>query len=64
MTPELRRRIGFTLGALLVYRLGTHVPLPGLDPSAMPPLYRVPSNDILETQVRAHAPIGLEGSRP
>jgi preprotein translocase subunit SecY len=48
MTPELRRRIGFTLGALLVYRLGTHVPLPGLDPSAMPPLYRVLSNDILE----------------
>ena len=29
--PELRRRILFTLGALLVYRLGSVVPLPGLN---------------------------------
>jgi preprotein translocase subunit SecY len=32
MTPELPRRIVFTLGALLVYRLGTYIPLPGITP--------------------------------
>src|SRR5262245_46212396 len=31
---ELKKRIWFTLGALLVYRLGTYIPLPGLDPQA------------------------------
>lgn len=29
--PELRRRIVFTLGLIAVYRLGGHVPLPGVD---------------------------------
>ena len=29
---ELRKRIWFTLGALIVYRLGTYIPLPGIDP--------------------------------
>ncbi len=33
MNSGLARRIAFTLGALLVYRLGTHIPLPGLAPS-------------------------------
>jgi len=32
MKSELARRIVFTLGALLVYRLGTNIPLPGLNP--------------------------------
>jgi len=31
---ELQKRIFFTLGALLVYRLGTYIPLPGIDPEA------------------------------
>jgi preprotein translocase subunit SecY len=31
MGPELRRRIAFTVGVLLVYRLGTCIPLPGID---------------------------------
>ncbi len=30
----LQQRIWFTLGALLVYRLGTYIPLPGIDPDA------------------------------
>jgi preprotein translocase subunit SecY len=30
----LQQRIWFTLGALLVYRLGTFIPLPGIDPDA------------------------------
>ena len=29
---ELKKRIWFTLGALLVYRFGTYIPLPGIDP--------------------------------
>jgi preprotein translocase subunit SecY len=29
---ELKKRIWFTLGALLIYRLGTFIPIPGIDP--------------------------------
>ena len=29
---ELKKRIWFTLGALIVYRLGTYIPMPGIDP--------------------------------
>ena len=32
---ELKKRIWFTLGALLVYRFGTYIPLPGIDPTAL-----------------------------
>jgi preprotein translocase subunit SecY len=32
---ELKQRIWFTLGALVVYRLGTYIPIPGVDPSVM-----------------------------
>ncbi|AMW33964.1 preprotein translocase subunit SecY [Haematospirillum jordaniae] len=32
---ELKKRIWFTLGALIVYRLGTYIPLPGIDPHAL-----------------------------
>jgi len=31
---ELKQRIWFTLGALIVYRVGTYIPLPGIDPEA------------------------------
>ncbi|PQA85414.1 preprotein translocase subunit SecY [Hyphococcus luteus] len=31
---ELKKRLLFTLGALIVYRLGTFVPIPGVDPEA------------------------------
>jgi preprotein translocase subunit SecY len=45
MNSELARRIVFTLGALLVYRLGTYIPLPGLNPpSQFPhPSFALPS---------------------
>lgn len=33
--PELRSRILFTLGMLIVYRIGAHVPTPGIDPNAL-----------------------------
>src|SRR3954468_1773321 len=32
---ELRSRIFFTLGALIVGRIGTYIPMPGIDPAAM-----------------------------
>jgi preprotein translocase subunit SecY len=32
---ELKKRIWFTLAALVVYRLGTYIPLPGIDPVAL-----------------------------
>ncbi|MEM9015169.1 MAG: preprotein translocase subunit SecY [Pseudomonadota bacterium] len=31
---ELKKRLLFTLGALIVYRFGTFVPIPGIDPEA------------------------------
>ena len=32
---ELKKRIWFTLAALIVYRLGTYIPLPGIDPAVL-----------------------------
>ena len=33
--PELKKRLLFTLGLLIVYRIGVHVPVPGVDPVAL-----------------------------
>ncbi|MEM5948702.1 preprotein translocase subunit SecY [Spirochaetia bacterium 38H-sp] len=33
--PELRKRVFFTLGALIVFRIGASLPIPGIDPSAL-----------------------------
>ncbi|WFB11626.1 preprotein translocase subunit SecY [Streptomyces sp. LX-29] len=30
-TPDLRKKLLFTLGIILLYRLGTHIPVPGVD---------------------------------
>src|ERR1700749_207650 len=32
---ELKQRLWFTLGALLIYRLGTYIPIPGIDAVAL-----------------------------
>ncbi len=37
---ELKKRIWFTLGALIVYRLGTYIPLPGIDPQVLADVFR------------------------
>jgi preprotein translocase subunit SecY len=37
---ELKKRIWFTLGALIVYRLGTYIPLPGIDPAALQDIFQ------------------------
>jgi preprotein translocase subunit SecY len=49
MTADLRRRIGFTLGALLVYRIGTYIPLPGIDAAAWAQIFRTPGSGVAGT---------------
>jgi preprotein translocase subunit SecY len=44
---ELKKRIWFTLGALLIYRLGTYIPLPGINPDALAQLIQQNSSGIL-----------------
>ena len=44
---ELKKRIWFTVGALLVYRLGTYIPLPGIDPAAWEQIFNTQSGGIL-----------------
>ncbi|MFC8240970.1 preprotein translocase subunit SecY [Streptomyces chartreusis] len=34
-TPDLRKKLLFTLGIIVVYRVGTHIPIPGVDYSAV-----------------------------
>ena len=45
---ELRRRILFVLGALIVFRFGTHVPVPGVDPNALAALFAQTRGSILD----------------
>ncbi|MCH1569172.1 MAG: preprotein translocase subunit SecY [Alphaproteobacteria bacterium] len=44
---ELKKRIWFTLGALLVYRLGTYIPLPGIDPQALASIFSQQQSGII-----------------
>ncbi len=45
---ELKRRIWFVLGALLVYRLGTYIPVPGIDPAVWEQIYNQKGGGILD----------------
>ncbi len=44
---ELKKRIWFTLGALLIYRLGTYIPIPGVNPEALADIFRQQQSGIL-----------------
>ncbi|MDY8110674.1 preprotein translocase subunit SecY [Fulvimarina sp. 2208YS6-2-32] len=44
---DLKKRIWFTLGALIVYRLGTYIPMPGIDPDALSQAFQQQSTGIL-----------------
>ncbi|MGC2857069.1 preprotein translocase subunit SecY [Novispirillum sp. DQ9] len=44
---ELKKRIWFTLGALIVYRLGTYIPLPGIDPVVLQDVFSQQAQGIL-----------------
>jgi preprotein translocase subunit SecY len=45
---ELKRRMWFTLGALVLFRLLSFVPIPGIDPHAMASLYETQSGGVLD----------------
>jgi preprotein translocase subunit SecY len=44
---DLRRRLFFLLGALVVFRLGSYIPVPGIDPDQMRALFQQQSGGIL-----------------
>ncbi len=44
---ELKKRIWFTLCALIIYRLGTYIPAPGIDPDIMEQIFQQQSGGIL-----------------
>jgi preprotein translocase subunit SecY len=44
---ELKSRIWFTLGALVIYRLGTYIPLPGIDPGILQDVFSRNAGGIL-----------------
>ena len=44
---DLRRRLTFLLMALVVYRLGAHIPVPGIDPEQLRQLFNSQSGGIL-----------------
>ena len=45
---ELKKRLWFTLGAMILFRLLSFVPVPGIDPVAMNALYQTQSGGILD----------------
>ena len=45
---ELRQRILFVLGALVVFRIGTHIPIPGVDPSAVAAMFDQTRGSIID----------------
>lgn len=44
---DLKRRLMFLLGALIVYRIGAHIPVPGIDPVALADLFKSQKGGIL-----------------
>jgi preprotein translocase subunit SecY len=45
---ELKKRLWFTIGALILFRFLSFVPMPGIDPTAMAALYQSQSGGILD----------------
>lgn len=46
--PDLKRRILFTLGVLFIFRLGAHIPTPGVDTAAMAQLFGGNNSGVLD----------------
>ena len=44
---DLKRRLWFLLGALVVYRIGTFIPVPGIDPLVLEEMFKTQQNGIL-----------------
>ena len=45
---ELKARLLFVLGALFVYRIGSHIPVPGIDPKALAVMFEQQRGSILD----------------
>ena len=45
---ELKRRLLFVLGALIVFRIGAHIPVPGIDPVALAALFEQQRGTIVD----------------
>lgn len=45
---ELKSRLLFVLGAFVVYRIGAHIPVPGIDPKALATMFEQQSGSILD----------------
>ena len=46
-SADLKKRLLFLLGALIVFRIGAHIPVPGVDATALARLYENAGNGIL-----------------
>ena len=44
---DLQKRILFLIGALIVYRIGAHIPVPGIDPAQLESLFNSQQGGIL-----------------
>ena len=44
---ELKQRILFVIGALIVFRIGTFIPVPGIDPTVLTSLFDQQKGSIL-----------------
>ena len=44
---ELKKRLWFTLGALVIYRLGTYIPIPGIDAGILNDIFQQQAGGIL-----------------
>jgi len=45
---ELRKRLFFVFGAILVYRIGTYIPVPGINPAALASFFEEQSGTIID----------------
>jgi preprotein translocase subunit SecY len=45
---ELRQRLLFVVGALIVFRVGAHIPIPGIDPKALAAMFDQQGSSILD----------------
>jgi preprotein translocase subunit SecY len=44
---DLKQRVWFLIGALVVYRIGAHIPVPGIDPVVLADLFKTQAGGIL-----------------
>jgi len=45
---DLKQRLLFVIGALVVYRVGTHIPVPGIDPVALAEMFKQTQGSIVD----------------